>query len=199
MGDDRGGVAGIVLAAGQSTRAGVDQKLLTTVDGDPMVVRVVKTALEVELDPVIVVTGHRGAQVEGVIRAATGEGAVTLVRNLAPAEGIARSIALGVEALPPTVGGVVILLGDMPWVRPATIRRLVATFRAAGGEGAVVPRVGGRRGNPVLWSARHFDRLRELRGDRGARDLLAERGITVRWVDVDDPGVLRDVDHVASP
>lgn len=192
MGDDRPRVAGIVLAAGRSTRAGGEQKLLIEIEGEAMVRRVVRTARAGRLDPIVVVTGHRAAEVEAAVGKGRGH---RFVRNPAPADGIASSIALGVEALPPGVAAAVILLGDMPWVRPDSVRRLVAAHDPEAGASVVVPRAGGLRGNPVLWSARHFAELRDLRGDRGARRLLGRHAAHTRWLDLDDPGLLRDVDR----
>ena len=62
------------------------------------------------------------------------------------------------------------------------------------GERICVPVHGGKRGNPVLWGAAHFPRLREMEGDVGAKGLFAELAPDVKEVAVDDPGVLLDID-----
>ncbi len=185
------GLAGVILAAGLSTRAGEGTKLLFPVEGEAMVARVAATAAAAGLEPVVVVTGHESAAVE----AAVAHRGVVVARNPDPARGLASSLVRGVEALPERARGVVVLLGDMPWVAPATVRRLVAAFRPDRGHSVCVPRHHGRRGNPVLWGAEHFPAIRRLTGDAGAGRLLEGRPHAVAWVDVDDPGVLRDVDH----
>ena len=84
-------------------------------------------------------------------------------------------------------------LADMPWVTPATVRRLVHAYRA--GEGAaLVAAFRGERGNPVLWDATHFDALSDQSGDVGGRDLLLSVDGAV-LVETGDPGVRRDVDR----
>lgn len=184
-------LAGVILAAGLSTRAGMGTKLLLPVEGEAMVARVAATALAAGLAPVVVVTGHEAPAVEAAVAAL---GIIT-ARNPDPARGLASSLVRGIEALPASTRGVVVLLGDMPWVAPATVRSLMAAFRPHGGRSVCAPRHAGRRGNPVLWGAEHFPAIRRLTGDAGAGRLLERMRHAVAWVDVDDPGVLRDVDH----
>ena len=191
-----GPLAGLVLAAGFSTRAGSRNKLLARVDGEPMVVRVARVARAAGLDPVVVVTGHDAVAVEAAL--AAGGAGVETVRNPRPADGLASSLVRGVAALPAGVAGAVVLLGDMPWVAPATIERLRAVFAPGAGRSVCVPRHGGRRGNPLLWGADHFADLARLTGDAGARRLLRDRPEAVVYVDVEDPGVLRDVDDAET-
>lgn len=189
--DDGAGIAAIVLAAGLSTRWGGDQKVLTPVHGRPMVCRVVEVARAAGLLPVVVVTGHEG---EGVARA-LGDAEVTLVRNPQPNAGISRSVRCGVQALPAGVSAAVILLGDMPWVTARSVRAIADAWKPEAGRTIVVPRVDGRRGNPVLWGAEHFEELVDLEGDVGARTLLERYPDRVHWLDLPDAGVLRDLDR----
>ncbi|NRF88788.1 NTP transferase domain-containing protein, partial [Burkholderia gladioli] len=88
-------------------------------------------------------------------------------------------------------GGWLVALGDMPWVAPASIRA-VARELASGRNTIAAPHHQGRRGHPVAFAAVHRDALAALDGDTGARALLLAH--EVAEVEVDDPGVLRDVD-----
>jgi len=185
-------VAALVLAAGHSSRMGGRNKLLEVVDGTPMIGTVVDQLLRTPLEWVVVVTGHESAAVE----AAVPPPAIT-VHNPSHEEGIGSSVRTGVAALDPSVEGVLICLGDMPSVDPRTVRSLVEAFRRAPDRGAFVPVHDGKRGNPVLWAAAHFPELLELRGDVGARRLLVARPDVAWEVEVDDPGVLLDVDTPA--
>lgn len=90
--------------------------------------------------------------------------------------------------------GWVIALADMPFVRPATVAALAAAVEA--GAGIAAPVIRGRRGNPVAFGRMHFDALLQLRGDEGARRLLDAHPVTL--VDVDDPGILHDIDTPAD-
>jgi molybdenum cofactor cytidylyltransferase len=101
-----------------------------------------------------------------------------------------------VRALSVTRGaaGWVVALGDMPYVRPATIAALMEAIRH--GADIAVPTLQGRRGNPVAFSPFHLPRLLELRGDQGARSLL--KSFPVTEVAVEDEGILRDIDAAAD-
>jgi len=184
-------VAGLVLAAGSSTRMGEANKLLLEVEGEAMVRRVARTAREAGLDPVVVVTGHEGREVAQAVA----DLGVETVENPNHREGLSTSLAAGLAALPEDHDAAAVLLGDMPFVRPETIQTLVAAHRPETGASICVPVHRGKRGNPVLWARRHWTRMQAVEGDRGARTLLLERAEEVEEVEVDDPGVLRDVDH----
>ena len=183
-------VSAVVLAAGLSRRMRGANKLLLPLRGAPLVAHAVGAALASRAAEVVVVTGH---DAEGVRGALTGC-AVRFAHNPAPEAGLAGSLATGVGALAPGTEGAVICLADMPWVRAAHLDALLSAFEADGLAPICVPVFGGRRGNPVLWPARHFAALAALRGDTGARELLEAHAGEVRRVAVADDGVLRDVD-----
>lgn len=184
-----GRIAGVLLAAGTSSRYGDVNKLLEPVDGEPMVRRSTATLLEAGLDPVVVVLGH---EAERVREALTGLD-VTFVHNSEYAAGQATSVRAGVEALPEDVDAAVFALGDMPWVDVETIDRLIDVYFAGQGS-ALAAAFEGDRGNPVLWDAAHFGALADQSGDVGGRDLLFSTDGAV-LVETGDPGVRRDVDR----
>src|SRR6185436_14127765 len=103
-------------------------------------------------------------------------------------------LRLGVAALGGKVDGAVVCLGDMPWVRAEHVEALIAAFAAGGERPICVPIHGRKRGNPVLWPARHFPAIAALTGDEGARSLLDAYASEICYVPVDDPGVTLDVD-----
>lgn len=183
-------VAGLVLAAGRSTRMGPDNKLLQIVRGKPMVRHAVEAQLASRAAPVIVVTGHQRAEVE----AALGGLDVRLIHNPDFAAGLAGSVKAGLAALPPETPGVVVSLGDMPNVTAAVIDRLAQVFAEQGEALAVAPTLFGQRGNPVLLARELFAAVARLSGDQGARRLLYEAGEAVIDVPFDDPAIALDVD-----
>ncbi len=183
-------IAAIVLAAGRSRRMGRANKLLSPVAGRPMLVHAVEAALRSRADPVVVVTGHDGAEV----RAALAGLDVRFVDNPDYAAGMSTSLRAGLAALPEGIDGAVICLGDMPRVAPALIDRLIENFDVDAGRAICLPCHRGRRGNPVLWAARFFPEMRRLAGDRGARRLIVAHDASVHEVACDDDGVLIDVD-----
>lgn len=186
-------VAAVVLAAGRSTRMGGRNKLLAPLDGRPVVARVVDAALASRAAPVVVVTGH---EAPGVVAALAGRD-VVFAHNPEHAQGLSTSLRAGLAALPPGTDGALVCLGDMPWLAPAHLDRLIDAFTAA--QPVCVPaRPDGRPGNPVLWPARHFAALRALDGDTGGRALLQRFANEVLTVAVDDAAIYRDVDTPAD-
>ena len=183
-------VDAIVLAAGLSRRSGDTNKLLTPVDGVPMVARVVRTALASQVEAVVVVTGHEPARVEATLV----EKSVLFVRNDLYESGLASSLRAGIRALGPGVDGALICLGDMPWVGTDVMDALIAEFHRERGRTICIPTCDGERGNPVLWSADFFEAIDELVGDHGARRLLEEHADHVIEVSVRDRGIFRDLD-----
>jgi molybdenum cofactor cytidylyltransferase len=183
-------IAALILAAGLSRRMGKANKLLAEIDGAPMVVRVADAVLRSKAAPVIVVTGHEAERVH----AALGERKLGFVHNADYEEGLASSLRRGLSALPDDVDGVLVCLGDMPRVKPAQLDRLIAAFNPVEGRAICVPTSHGKRGNPVLWSRRFFAEMQRLAGDQGARQLIGQHHEVVVEVEMDDDGVLIDID-----
>jgi molybdenum cofactor cytidylyltransferase len=183
-------IAAVVLAAGLSQRMGDRNKLLADVDGLPMIARVVEMLRRSRVQPIVVVTGHDAAAVE----AALAGWPIRVVHNPDYARGLSASLRVGLQALEPDRDGVLVMLGDMPWVSSPTIDALVEAFEATGEGSICVPAYDRKRGNPVLWPVRYVDEMKALTGDVGARHLLAQYDDEVCEVEVDDAGVLRDVD-----
>ncbi|MFA1610684.1 nucleotidyltransferase family protein [Halobellus rubicundus] len=183
-------VAGVVLAAGTSSRFGDRNKLLATRGGEPLVRRAARTLLATRLDPVVAVVGHEADRVAGALDGLD----VEIVRNDAYAEGQATSVRAGIEALSDRgVDAALIALGDMPFLDPETIETLLDAY-AAGVGSALAAAHAGDRGNPVLFDRTHFAALCAVDGDVGGREILLE-GEDSACVAVDDPGVRRDIDE----
>lgn len=187
-------VAGVVLAAGQSKRMGEANKLLEPVLGEPMVRRVVRTALDGGLDPVIVVLGHQEAEVRESLHGLP----VQFVWNPEYQAGMGTSVGCGIGELGPDAAGAMILLGDMPWVSPEQVKQLTRAFSPNEDRGICVPMVRRKRGNPIVWAARYFHHLKALDGDIGARHLLSEYDLDVCEVQMSGDEVLRDIDTLAA-
>jgi len=184
--------AALVLAAGLSRRSGARNKLLARVDGRPMVRRVAETVLEAGFRPVLAVTGHERGKIEAALDGLP----VDFVHNPDYAEGMASSIRHGIAALDDDVAGVLVALGDMPWVAAGTLEAMAAAFDAASGHDICRPVHAGKPGNPVLFGRRHFVALGALAGDVGAKGVIAANPDAVVDVPVDDAGVQRDLDVV---
>ncbi len=181
-------VAAVVLAAGQSSRMGTN-KLLADVNGLPMIRRTV-AAMRQAADLTVVVTGRDAGEIAGALDGLP----VTLVHNAQYADGLATSLRAGIEALPPDTDVAVIALGDMPLVSPEAVRRLIAAYSPAEHRSVCVPVFKGERGNPVLWGRQHFEALKGMTGDKGARVLFEPLADEIVEVAMPDEAVLLDAD-----
>jgi molybdenum cofactor cytidylyltransferase len=185
-------IRGILLAAGYSKRFGSNKLLQPLPAGSPhagMPIALAAARHFIEALPESVAVIRPRAQKLGkILRDA---GCNTLVCKNA-ADGMGTSLAAGVRATADADGWIV-ALADMPFIRPETIR----TIAKALAEGAAIaaPSYRGERGHPVGFARSFFDELSALRGDAGARELLKQHPDQVTLCEVDDSGVLRDIDR----
>lgn len=190
-------VAALVLAAGASRRMRGPNKLLAALDGRPIVAHVAGAALASRADEVVVVTGRDAAEVERALAggaSARADRAPTFAHNPDADGGLSSSLRRGLAALGATTDGALVCLGDMPWLRAAHLDALIGAFAADRARPICVPVHDGRRGNPVLWPARHFAALSALEGDTGGRALLGALAAEVCAVPIADAAIHRDVD-----
>ncbi len=158
--------AGVILAAGGSTRFGTTKQLLDW-KGKPLVTHVAEIALAGGLSPVLVVTGADHIKVTRVLE----DLPVECVHNPDWEQGQSSSVRTGIEALPWNVGAVIFLLVDQPFIPPELIRRMVKSH-AVKRELIIHPQVNDERANPVLFDREVFQELSSLKGDTGGRVLF---------------------------
>jgi molybdenum cofactor cytidylyltransferase len=183
-------IAGVVLAAGRSSRMGGPNKLLAEIGGKPLVRIVVDAVLASRARPVVVVTGHQRDKVEAALAGLP----VKFVHNPHFADGLGTSLKAGIAALPAEADGAIVCLGDMPQVDAALIDRLIGAFDPDHGALVVLPTIDGKRGNPVVWSRRFFPDLMAVEGDVGARYLIGRYTEAVAEVPLTGTAALTDVD-----
>jgi len=183
-------IAAIILAAGRSSRMGPDNKLLTPMEGVPLVRRVAEQALASDAETTILVTGHMHEQVAACVAGLD----LDLVHNPDAMQGLSTSLRAGLDQVPDDCDGALILLGDMPDVTAGHLDRLIAAFNPVEGRAIIVPTVNGKRGNPVLFARRYFPAMKDTAGDTGARHVIGQNPDDVAEVAMSDPGTLIDLD-----
>lgn len=179
-------IAGVILAAGKSSRFGQPKALLPW-RGEPFIRHVIRAAHRAGLSPVVVVGGAHMPQ----IRLACADMEIQLIHNPDWEEGQSASLRAGLRALPSQFGAAVFLLVDQPQVPVGLIDALVEAH-VGSLPSIVAPLVDGQRANPVLFDRRTFPELEALRGEVGGRALFSKYPIT--WVPWHDPRILLDVD-----
>jgi molybdenum cofactor cytidylyltransferase len=182
-----GRIAGVVLAAGTSSRLGAN-KLLLRLDSEPLARRAARHAAEAGLAPVIVVLGHEAERVAGAL----GGLAVETIVNPAYRAGMQGSLRAGIGRVPGDCAAAVVLLGDMPLVTAAMIVALVERFRR-GTEPLVLSLYGEVQAPPTLYARALFPALADAGPGGGREVVLAHRSeaAEVRWPEA----VLADVDR----
>ena len=179
--------AGIILAAGESTRFGAPKQLLDW-KGKPFVRQVAEIALKAGLEPVVVVTGFRAADVESALNGLP----VEIVYNPEYQQGQSASIRAGVASLSGKVGAAIFLLADQPQIPVDVIRALVESH-GQNMQAILAPLVlEERRANPVLFDRDTFADLMQLTGDVGGRGIFDKH--RVEYLPWHDDILLLDVD-----
>jgi len=161
-------VAGVVLAAGLSTRMGRN-KMLLEIGGRTLVRRSVATALAAGLDPVLVVVGHESDKVRGELSGLP----CTPVLNGEYASGMNTSLRAGIVALPDDVAAAVVLLGDMPLVDAAMVRSLMEALRR-GNRPLAVSIYGDVVAPPIAYGRALFPELRALTAEACGKSVIKQ-------------------------
>ena len=183
-------LCGILLAAGASKRFGAD-KLLHPLTAQTPIALAALANLHSGVPRVIAVVRPGASLLESRLS----EAGATVILCANAEEGMGASLAAAVAASG-DVAGWIIALADMPFIRPHTIGAVAASLAA--GAAIVAPTYHGERGHPVGLSSHFRAQLEALRGDEGARSILRLNQSKVTLIDVDDPGVCRDIDTPAD-
>lgn len=181
-------IAGILLAAGLSSRMGRVKPLLPWGDG-LMLEKVIENARNSKLTCLIVVLGHEAE----IIREKIDFKEARVIVNSDYRMGQSSSLRAGLSALPADTDGAMFLLGDQPFITPEIIDRLIGAFENRR-SALVIPTCKGKRGNPVLAHNSIFGLMQNITGDTGARVLFRSLNDQILEVELSDPGILLDID-----
>lgn len=180
-------VVGLVLAAGFSRRFGADKRRVRLNSGQTLLSASL-TLPCAQLDEVwVVLRPEDAAEALGV------PACVRIVRSESAVHGMGHSLASGIQAIKQhaRADAVAVFLGDMPWINSESLLYLLAL---ASPEHIVVPTFQGQPGHPVIFGCKFWPELQQLTGESGAKALLQERAQVVRRLELNDPGILRDID-----
>ncbi len=182
-------VAGLILAAGKSERMG-RPKLMLDFHGKTFLEHVVDEASQSRLTEVKVVLGHNAEQVQSQFPNLKGKWIV----NPEYERGQLSSIQCGLTFFKNySLDGVMLFLIDHPFISPMLINELINHFDESRNP-IVIPSYGHRRGHPVIFSKSLFEELWNASLDRGASDVVRTHEKEIFYVEVDNPGVLVDID-----
>jgi molybdenum cofactor cytidylyltransferase len=180
-------ISGVVLAAGTSSRLGRPKQLLE-LEGRPLLQHVVDTAAASGLDEVVVVLGHDSKRIASTLELPPG---TRVVVNHDYEAGQSTSLRAGLDSVDPRSDAAAILLGDQPRLTPSAIRKALDAFRAS--EAPIMRALWqGQPGHPVVLARSEWGSVKKLKGDKGARDLVAASA-RVEVIEMGEPPV-EDVD-----
>ncbi len=182
-------IAGLILAAGESSRMGTDKALLTY-RGRPFLGTVLRTLRDAGVARVAIVLGHHAEE----IQRAVGLKDAVVVINPDYAQGQTSSLQAGLKVLESTdVQAILLCLVDHPQVSADTIRTLIRSFWKSSCP-VVIPTFQNQRGHPVLIGRALFEELLGLSAEAGANTVIREYREATQFVEVQDPGILLDID-----
>ena len=178
----------IILAAGSSRRMG-SQKLLLPFGECSIIEKVVDHVLDSKVDDVVVVLGADHEKVKQVL----GERPVKFCHNTEHEQGMFSSVICGLMALPEDAGTALIYLGDQPGIPPSVTNAVLEAYNEEL-FGIVIPVHNYRRGHPLLVDLKYRREIEKLDLEQGLRALRHHFPQDVLEVEVDEPGILVDID-----
>jgi len=194
MSGSAGEVAGLVLAAGRSRRMGSAKLTLPWRDGRTVVEAVVAALRDGGVGRIRVVVGGDRRAVEQALAGSN----VEFVENPRFADDeMLGSIQVGLRAMGDDPTAALLTPGDLPAIRPATVRALIDAWGESG-DAICVPVCEGRRGHPVLLPRRAWPEVLALASGESLRSYLRLHAAELRPVEVPDPGIHADIDSPAD-
>ena len=186
-------ISAVILAAGESRRMGKQNKLLLPVGGEAMLGKLATSVCASDVGQVLVVIGHEAEK----IRRELNEFPLNFVYNPNFSEGMTTSIKYGVKVVSHECDGLLICLGDMPFINTSEINKLIHAYvkNRIKGEGLiVVPVFKRQRGNPVLFSIEFRNDILEHKKESGCKEVIMKNSDSVMEIEMDDEKMLLDVD-----
>ncbi len=159
-------IAGIVIAAGESSRLGVPKQLIKWKD-NTLIEFTIETINKAGIQPIHVVLGSHYQEIFEILK----DLKIKVVLNANWREGKGSSIRIGVQSLPAGVDAAMIFVVDQPYLTTELIEKIVDEFQVNQYE-IIAPVVNGIQTNPVLFDRSVFKDLEKLKGEHGARDLF---------------------------
>jgi molybdenum cofactor cytidylyltransferase len=181
-------ISAVLLGAGASKRMGVN-KLLLPWRRKTVLEHCFETLHQSKVQEVVIVLNIRNKEIVNLFQGLK----VKIIVNPYSKRGMSTSIRKGLEAIHPRCDGILIALGDQPFLKTRTINALIRAFDQ-GKEGIIIPSFQGRHGHPVIFHRRYKRELLNLKGDVGGRSVIERHPGDSRVVPIKSIGVVKDID-----
>jgi molybdenum cofactor cytidylyltransferase len=184
-------VTAIVLAAGLSTRMGGQPKPLLRYGDRTVLEHILHVLGETSIVQICIVTGYRRDLVQELVKALD----IRTVFNPEFSSGeMLTSIQVGLRAVGLDSDAALIVLGDQPSIQTVVVESILKAHCRSSGA-VIIPSFQHRRGHPILIPRKHWNSILNLSIGQSLRDLFREIEREIAYVQVDTPGVLRDIDN----
>ena len=183
-------IANIILAAGQSKRMLKDNKLLIKINKQYMIEKIVDTALNSSADSTVVVLGHQNNVIQEIIQ---NKEVITTI-NEDYKKGLSSSLQCGISALPDDCDAAIIILADMPNIEIKVLNSIINNYNPKKNKSIIIPTFNGKKGNPILIDRKYFPDILKVKGDKGAKDIIANNKNYVLEIPQNNSSVLDDID-----
>ena len=183
-------ISAIILAAGESKRMG-EPKQLMPFGQSTILEKAIDNLLSSAVNEIIVVLGYKAEEVLKTIATKP----VKIAINPDYKQGMSTSIIAGLSLIARQAQAVMLALGDQPLVDSQTINQLIEEFYNHD-KGIVVPTYHGKRGHPVIFAIKYKQKLLELTGDIGGREVIKDHPDDILEVAVDSESVISDIDTI---
>ena len=188
-------ISSILLAAGQSKRMNGENKLTKEVRGIPLIKHSVQNILNSSIDELVVVLGYQKEIIEKLIEK---HEKIKFVFNQNFDIGMASSIKIGVDNLSEKTEAFFISLGDMPNVGEEIYNQLINSKFNNKDKEIFVPYYQERQANPILFSKKMKDKIRQIEGDFGAKKMIADNKKKVFKLSTQNKGVITDFNTITD-
>ena len=187
-------ISAILLGAGESKRMKVN-KLSLPWGSETVFEHCFNTLLRSKVREIIVVLNTQNEEMKGQFEkgsaGATQKVKITLNRYYK--RGMSTSIHQGLQVMDPRSEGILISLGDQPFLKTRTINVLLDAFHQRRGE-IIVPSFQGIKGHPVIFHRKYEKELLKLRGDAGGKSILLKYSKQIKTISIRSEGVIKDID-----
>ncbi len=186
-------ISAIVLAAGLSKRMELGNKLLLEKNKITIIENTIRGVKASKIDEIIVVLGKDSA----IFKKKINDKTIVYVINRNYSNGISTSIKKGLEKVNKKSIATIICLGDMPSIKTSTYDKIIDTFYNSQNKN-IIPYFKSIQGNPVLFNKVYFEKLKEIKGDKGAKFLIEKHSKDFLKLQVTDQYILKDIDNAAQ-
>lgn len=184
--------AGIVLAAGMSSRFGRPKQLLE-LGGKTVLEWTLNACLGSQLESICLILGYKSQEILETLSGKMKHPRLNILVNQNYREGQSTSLQAGVHEIRNTHPSAMFILGDQPFIDSPTINHLLECFWVSE-KNICVPFSKNKRGNPVIFSDLFFDLISSIRGDIGARGIIEDYPDHILRVPVARPSFFHDID-----